>query len=246
MDPQQLLEKLGYSVQETKLYLAALELGEATVTELAHQTEIPRTTVAELVEHMQKKGLLTSYFKKIRRYWVAENPEKLLAHIKENEESLIRVLPQLISLRHGHSRKPVVELFQGLSEIRQSMDNMLESKHHISALVSWDDWIRLLGPEYIDDFIARRMSRFLKIRLMTPRCETSLKLKQADERELRHTKFLPAGRDLRRISNFIYGDKITIISLNRREPMGIQIDDPDVAYGNKIYFENLWEHGEDR
>jgi hypothetical protein len=69
-----------------------------------------------------------------------------------------------------------------------------------------------------------------------------MRLKKNDEAEMRHIKFLPSGIDLKLITNFIYGDKIAILSFNKKEPTGIVIHDPDVAYGNMLYFENLWQH----
>ncbi len=246
MNPQQLLEKLGYHPHEAQVYLAALELGEATVSELAHRADMARTTVAEVVEHLQKKGLLLPYYKKLRKYWVAENPEKLLANLRADEQTFEGLLPELVAMRKGSNNKPSVQVFAGVAEIKRIMDDIIESRHHIEALISWDDWMEFFGPDYIFDFIKTRHSRFLKIKMIAPRTATSQTLKQSDEQELRQTRFLPAGYNLRRVSNFIYGDKVAIISLNKREPTGVVIDDADTAYANKLYFENLWQHSQDK
>ena len=242
MNPQALLEKLGYTPHEVKIYLAALELGDATVTELAHKAEFPRTTVQEVIEHMQKKGLLKPFIKKQHKYWVAENPERLLANLKANEESFTDLLPELMSLRRNPSNKPQMVLYTGLSEIKNIMDDIIESKHHVSTLISLDDWYNFFGSEYTQDFIKRRHTHFLKMRMITPKSEKAIELKKNDDRELRHIRFLPEGIDLRRITNFIYGDKFAIISFNKKEPTGIIINDPDLTHGNRLYFENLWLH----
>jgi|SRR3989344_1951888 len=242
MNVLQVLEKLGYHPHEAQIYLAALELGEATVTELAHHAEMARTTTQEVVEHLQKKGLLIPYLKKLRRYWVAQNPEKLLANLKANEQAFEGLLPELVARRKGSGNTPSVQIFSGLTEIKQIMDDIIESKHHIVALISMDDWFKFLGMDYTQDFIDRRRSHFLKIRMISPDSDTARRLKKNDEQELRHLKFLPSGMNLRGITNFIYGDKTAIISFNRREPTGILIHDADIAYANLLYFENLWRH----
>lgn len=246
MNKQQLLEKLGYHSYEASIYLAALELGEATVSELAHKTEMPRTSVQEVLVQMQKKGMVSSYTKQTHKYWVAENPEKLLAGLKENEEAFQNMIPELQALRPTGGYKPSVKVYSGVSEIKLIMDDIIETKHHILALISWDDWTNFFGQEYIHDFIERRYKHFLKIKIITPRSQLAEELKKNDQEQLRQTKFLPNNMNLKRITNFIYGDKIAIISLNKKEPTGILIEDPDVVYGNTLYFENLWLHSHDK
>lgn len=246
MNRQQLLEKLGYHPYEASIYLAALELGEATVSDLAHKTEMPRTSVQEVLINMQKKGMVSSYSKQTHKYWVAANPEKLLTSLQENEEVLKSLIPDLQTLRPQNFAKPQVKVYSGVKEIKVIMDDIIETKHHILALISWDDWIGFFGQEYISDFIERRYRHFLKIKIITPRTALSQKLKMNDEKQLRLTRFLPEKIDLKRITNFIYGNKIAIISLNKQEPTGILIEDADVSYGNTLYFENLWQNSEDR
>jgi hypothetical protein len=110
------------------------------------------------------------------------------------------------------------------------------------ALISWDDWIGFFGREYIEDFIERRFKRFLKIKIITPRTTLAEKLKDKDEQQLRQTRFLSPNLQLRQITNFIYDNKIAIISLNKKEPTGILVEDENVVYANTLYFENLWNH----
>ena len=54
------------------------------------------------------------------------------------------------------------------------MNDILESKHHISAMLSWDDWVDLLGKSYLDDFIEKRYQHYLRIRLLAPKTKISV------------------------------------------------------------------------
>ena len=246
MTLQAVLEKIGFHPYEASLYLAALELGESTVSELAHKSDMPRTSVQEVLGNMQKKGLVTSYSKQAHKYWAAEHPDKILAAYRENEEAFRSVLPQLQKLTGEATDKPGVKVYSGVREIKLIMDDIIETKHHIQALVSWDDWIQFFGEEYIKDFIKRRYSHFLQIKIITPRTKMAVDLKKTDMQELRQTKFLPDSVNIQRLTNFIYGNKIAIISLNKKEPTGIVIEDPDVVVGNQLYFGHLWNHSSDK
>lgn len=99
MQHQKILEHLGYTPKEAKVYLAALHLGEAQVTDLAKKTQLPRSTVITVVERLAKDGLLTFYCMRRHKYWVAENPKYLLRRLQEQESLVAAAIPQLTAIR---------------------------------------------------------------------------------------------------------------------------------------------------
>lgn len=247
MNIQTVLQQLGYPLNQVKIYLAALKMGETTIADIAEQVEMPRTTVTELITEMHKHGLMNYYVKRTRKIWVAENPDKLMTIIKERETALSAILPQLHALKFdGGAGKPSIRCYVGLEEVKTMLDDMIETKHHIMSVLSWDDFKEFLGDEFIENLIERRFKHFLRIRLITPKTESAQKLKQRDNKELRQTRFLPESIELRRTSTFIYADKVTLISLNRKQPTGILIQDPDVVHGQTIFFESLWHLSQEK
>lgn len=243
MHIETVLQKLGYPTSQVKIYLESLKMGEATIAEIAEQAEIARTTVTELVNEMHKHGLINFYARRGRKYWTAENPDKLMTIIKEREAALKTILPQLHAMAFDSGEgKPNVRCYIGLEEVKTMFDDMIETKHHIKAVVSWNDFKEFFGQDFVYDLIERRYSHFLKMRLITPKTESSLRLRQRDVKEMRQTRFLPENIELRRTSTFIYENKVTLISLNRKQPTSILIHDPDVAHGQTLYFESLWNH----
>jgi sugar-specific transcriptional regulator TrmB len=239
MNLRTVIEQLGYSPHEVTVYLAALELGGSTVTEIAAKAKLPRTTVNLVIHSLQKRGLMNAYLKRRRKILTAENPERLMSALKESEASLAVVLPELQSLRRETSAKSAVRIYNGAQEIKQIMNDMLESKHHISAMLSWDDWMELLGKQYLEDFTETRYRHYLRIRVLAPKSKNAVTLKQKDSQELRVTQFLPELVTIAN-ANFIYANKVAIITLNKKKPVGILIEDEDVHHTMEILFENLW------
>jgi hypothetical protein len=222
-------------------------MGEGTIADLSEVVAMPRTTVAELLAEMNKHGLMNYYTKKNRKIWVAENPDKLMVIVKEREAGLKAVLPQLHAMKFDSGlAKPNIRCYIGAKEVQNIYDDIIESKHHIQAVVSWDDVHEFLGADFMNDFIERRYNHFLKVRLITPRTALSQKLKSRDALESRQTRFLPENVELRHVSNFMYGDKVAMISFNRKNPTGIIIQDPDIAHAQALYFESLWQHSQDK
>jgi sugar-specific transcriptional regulator TrmB len=247
MNISSVIEQLGFPPNHVKIYLAALKMGECSISELAEKVGMPRTSVTQIAQAMQKEGLLNTYAKRGKHFWSAANPDSLLNTIKDHESSLRTILPALHAMRPDrHSNKPAIRVYEGVEELRLIFDDIIATKHHILGVISWDDIIEHMGQEFLNDFIERRNASFLKIRLITPRSETSSDLKKRDASELRHTRFLPAHIELRRISNFVYGNKTVLISLNKRIPTGTIIEDPDIVHAMTLYFESLWLHCTDK
>jgi HTH-type transcriptional regulator, sugar sensing transcriptional regulator len=245
MHIQSVIQQLGYRPHEVKVYLASLEMGESTVIELAQKTKLPRTSVQAIVLKLHNEGLLNVFLKKRVKHWVAENPEKLLIHLKEREAGLKNIMPELQAMRYETGLRPTVRLYSGKDEIMKIMDDILETKHHLTGILPWEEWVNFIGPEFIDDFINERSQRHLKIRLIVPRTASSAKLKATDNTKLRSTRFLKDSSAVKNAS-FIYANKTAIISLNKRLPLGIVIEDIDTAQTMTMLFENLWSQSAER
>ncbi len=106
---QKAIELLGYSASEAKVYLAALSMGEAHASDIATKTKLPRTSVQSILETLHREGVVNFYVQRRYKYWVAENPERLLANFRRREEAMLQVLPALSAIRarsRGKRAKP--------------------------------------------------------------------------------------------------------------------------------------------
>jgi sugar-specific transcriptional regulator TrmB len=240
MHIQKVIERLGYTPNEAKVYLAALSLGECHISDIAEKAKMPRSSAQVIVDKLHKDGFINFYVRKRYKYWVAENPRRLLAGLREREDEVESILPQLEALRHGEHGKPHIEVFEGTDEIRLIYDDMLETKRSISGVIPWEDWIRLLGRGFMEDFIEKRVRHFLRIRLLTPKTATTAGLKSRDAKELRVTRYLPADISIN-TTILIYGPKVAIVSLNKKLPTAVVIEDQSIRDTLTVFFEQLWE-----
>ena len=108
MQRQKAIEQLGYSPKEAKVYLATLELGEATISDIAEKVDIPRSSAQVIIDKLNGEGVVNFYVMRRYKYWVAENPERLLTGLMRREEAVRNVLPRLAAMREeGWNRKSV-------------------------------------------------------------------------------------------------------------------------------------------
>ncbi len=241
MNIQKVIEELGYKRKEAQLYLAALLFGEAKVSELAEKLKIPRTSAIMIAEKLHKDGLLNYYEKHLHKYWVAENPEKLLLRLRNEEETLLSIMPELKAMQaHSIEGRPVVKTYVGAKEIKFILEDVILTKSHFCAIIAWNDWIRLFGKGYITDWISMQTSHFLRLRLLTPASPAAEELKRSDAKELRDTRLLSKHTESLNSATIIYGNKVAVISLNEKLPTGFLIEDKDLHNTMSIFFEELW------
>lgn len=105
MQIQKIIEQLGFTPKEAKVYLAALYLGEAHISDIAVKVKMPRSSVQVIVDKLYKEGLMNFYVMRRYKYWVAENPEKLLTSLRNREEMIREALPKLVAIKQSGGKK---------------------------------------------------------------------------------------------------------------------------------------------
>jgi hypothetical protein len=88
-----------------------------------------------------------------------------------------------------------------------------------------------------------RQKHFLHVRLLTDKSKESEDLRKRDAQELRETRFVPAKYNFK-TANWIFGDKVALLSMQKEHPMGIVIEDKALADTFRMYVELMWENAE--
>ena len=77
MHTQQLLQKLGFSGNEAKVYLAALEMGLSSAQDIAEKAGIKRTTGYSVLSYLVNRGVVGKTKVKGKTRFLAEPPQSL-------------------------------------------------------------------------------------------------------------------------------------------------------------------------
>ena len=112
------LRKLGLTEKEVRIYLAGLELGPASVQNIAARAELTRPTTYETIRKLEIKGLFVETGKKGKRHFSAQSPKRILGilrtqkrEIEEKEREFIRIISAL-EVRYS-KEKEGIEVFKG-------------------------------------------------------------------------------------------------------------------------------------
>ena len=90
---EKILREIGLSQNEARVYEALLQLGGASVQEIAIKSKVHRRNVYDSLSKLMEKGLASEAFVKGEKNFNAVNPKRLLGLLKEKEERRVIMWP---------------------------------------------------------------------------------------------------------------------------------------------------------
>lgn len=234
------LAGLGLSKQESAVYVAALGLGVASISDIAKNAGIKRPTTYYIIDDLMSKGLVIRAPRGRRTYYEAQRPQNLLLNARRQEEGLIALMPQLESIQKTARNRPNIRFFEGKSGILTIYREMFDSHQKMYALGSLENIMSVITPEDNAEYFNVFRSKGGKIIDLVEDSPEARKYLKADYRKgLGPAKFLPKdfkfGTDM-----LIVGNKVSLISYSTL--VGLIIDNEQIAQTQRQTFEFMWKH----
>ena len=152
-----LLQKFGLTPKEAALFVAAIELGAASVQDLASQAGVSRPTSYAILEKLREKGLVTTFRKKQVRYYATEDPQEIVRWSEAKVQTLKQVLPALQQRAGTGRHRPTVRFYEGKDGVERILGEILFEATRLYAFASADD---LFGTiESFETFVRRRVQK---------------------------------------------------------------------------------------
>jgi sugar-specific transcriptional regulator TrmB len=237
------LQNLGLNEKEAKVYLAALELGQSTVQQIAQKAGINRATAYFIIEGLMTAGLMSSFLQGKKQFFIGADPEKLeevlnrqKMEIDERLKGLAKILPELKSFNNKNKTKPVVRYYEGREGIKTMVDEIFKQAKDVVRMAYSVDAVDGLFTE--DERLKWREARIkkdIKVKAIYTYKNGELKNLAANEnRKVPFEKF-PITCDIAVFENIV-----RIASLTNRL-VGVVIEDEEIAKSMKALFDLAWE-----
>lgn len=247
----QQLKQVGLSDKQAKVYLAVLELGEASALQISRHSGVNRVTCYQALDRLAAEGLVREVKVEGKSRFVAEMPKKLLENLLDKKISterqilaLEKVLPELESLYNYSEVKPKIRFYEGVEGLKQIYQDTLEEKKEILAFTAYHRVDASLKRWLDKHYVPQRVKRNIFAKVIAPSSEFAQKFKRLDSRQNRHTLLVPADKFPFSIEVNIYGNKVAIISFVKKEMMGVIIESKEVAATFRLIFQLAWQGAE--
>ena len=234
------LKKAGLSDDEAKTYLAALELGEMTISRLAKKSGVNRSTTYFVVDSLMAKGLMSRIRKGKKTFFYAEDPRKIQELLQEKEEAIEKIMPELLAFANLIDRKPDIRYFEGTQGIKEVYKDTLN--YPDQEICAWfsEAFLKFDENFFYDYYIPQRLEKKISVRAIFPDTDEMKKFASHNEKHLRRSKMIQKEKFTMPVEISLYGKrKIGIMAYE--EQIGLIIESPKIHEALKNIFEIMWD-----
>lgn len=227
------LQQAGLTKNEAQIYKALLELGPSLAGQISRKTGLHRRTIYDVTEMLIKKGLIGYILKNNRRLFEAASPERFLDILKEKQNSINDMLPQMMALYGKTQEKQETNFYKGRLGLKTVLEDQLEEGTKEILILGASPLAYEILEFYFKWFDKKRKARKIKSRIIFNKGKKKPKVPYSE------IKFLPQKYSSPLAVN-IYRDKVAIILWSKDNPISIVIKNKDISEGYKKYFELMW------
>lgn len=234
------MEQFGLNGRKADVYLAALELGGASVIDIARKANIKRTTAYDVLLDLQKEGLISQTIQGKKRLFVGEDPEKIKRDLERKEAAFSEILPMIKSIYNVKGVKPKIRFYEGVDGLKECYLDTLKYSGEILALGS-EHAAKALSTDWLVSYVEDRVKK--KIFLKAIVVDSQLVQKEflsKDREQMRISKTIDPKKYPFTIEINIYGhQKVFLMSPN--EQIGLIIEGQEIYRTMKSMFELIWD-----
>ena len=127
-----ILEKIGLTEGEVRVYLALLDLGSSSTGHIIDKSHITSSKVYVILERLEQKGLVSHVIKNNVKYFQVADPNRLLDYMakKKDEleydtEQISKIIPSLKLKREKFYELQETTMYQGLKGFQTSLQEFI-------------------------------------------------------------------------------------------------------------------------
>ncbi len=239
------LIELGLNENEARVYLASLSLGGTTILRLSKLSGVKRTTVYEVIDSLEKKGLIKKEVHGLKTLYSAEHPERLQNTLESKRILLSRLLPELEGKYHLKGTESSIKYYEGLESIKNIYDDLLKDlKPHdfYYAISNIAEWQSLDEDFFIKKHVEKRAHMRVETKLLFIDSPTAQNRKKTEKNFNEMVKLLPEDTDMH-IDLVITPYKLVMFQLHS-PLMALVVENQSMITAQKKFFEIVWKASE--
>ncbi len=235
---KQLISSLNLTEAEASVYLAALELGQANMQQLARKSGVKRTSIYNFIDDLKERHLVTETKKNNRSLYSATSPERLVEIEKARLQELNETLPQLMAIQNAQQTKPKVTFHEGFEAVEEIYEEFIKEGKPIIAWSEFNESHQATGT-LMEEQAVRRSQKGIPVQWITTDTPEAHEFAKHDNGLLRDTKYVKTDKFKTKI--VVYGNKLALLSYHADPPYVVLIEDADIASTVKGLWEELWQ-----
>lgn len=129
-----IFEEMGLSPNEAKIYETLLSTGKTSVSQISVNANIHRRNIYDAINRLVQKGLVSPIFQKGENQYQAVHPDKLIEIVKEKENKLSAILPELRKKYGEDSTEEAAYIYKGKEGFKNYVRDVLRLEEDLYSL----------------------------------------------------------------------------------------------------------------
>jgi sugar-specific transcriptional regulator TrmB len=245
----QSLKNAGFTANESKVYLALIELGESKTGLICEKTNIPSSHIYQILDSLAKKGVIGFKLYKNTKVYLANSPDTLKAIFTSKKEELKNLEEginfTIESLKKSPKNKETIsdyKYFEGIKGIKSMWFEallLMNSTDTLDACTGNVESFEELTAFYLEEIHKARLKKKIISRMILPTgaLEEAKLREKMGKIEIRYLEKKSGGEFI------VHNNFVIIQHTGKKEnvPRGFLIKDKVFAETFKEVFENLWK-----
>lgn len=238
-----ILQEIGLTDSEVKVYLALLELGSSKKGPIVKKAGITSSKIYEVMDKLIEKGLASSVIKDKVKYFNAAPPTTIRHYLKEKEEKLKKqekefenILPALQLKQELVTKKTDAEIYRGWKGMKTVYNDVLES---VKAGETYYVFGASKGED--EDKVRNFYTRFNE-KVLQKGIKVNIIFNESARKNIPNIEKAGEVRYLNQTTPaeiLIYHTNVAIVLLEK-EPLVTLIKGEKIAHSFKQYFKTMW------
>ena len=242
-----ILEEIGFTQGEIKVYLALIELGEATIGPISKKAKVTPAKVYPILEKLKEKGLVTHVIKSGTKYFQVLNPNRIVNFLSEKENKIKEqkkvikdLIPILISQQKQEAKQfaTIYESFNGIKTLYdQMLDYHKKHKEDFTAFTLGEEYKKKEVNIFFKNYDAKRKALGIKTKLLGLESQRKFLTKEYGANpniQLKFIKYsLPTGV-------IVFGDNVVNL-LWHKVPTAFVVHSKENAKAYRKFFNDMWK-----
>ncbi len=235
-----ILERVGLTRKEAEIYELLVKLGESPAQVLIRESKTHPQIVYRALDSLNDKGLVFEYAQNSKKYFRAEDPEKLIKLEEEKLSDLKSTVSRLKSIE-ALSKDALVKISRGNEAVinlrKRAFEELKRGEEYLILGASGDRFYQIVGEENAK-IEAKRIKRGVKKRMIAYKSQRKSLLAKEPSWDLVDLRFVSDETHVPSTTN-IFKNTVAILILDWN-PIVITIESKNVAESYRQYFNFLW------
>lgn len=238
-----ILEELGLTKNEIKIYLALLKLGQTTTGKIIKQTKISNSRVYESINTLIDKGLITYTVQHNGKHFQATPPKTILENYNEKKKKILSLIPELEQLKNLSEIEPKTAVFEGFSGFKTAfkkiIDDCPKNKEIFILGFSEQEYATKSLRIFLKNMNRKSSTKKQKLKILLDSSVKKTLGKDRQKEKYTEVKYMPKGY-ISPSAMDIFEDYVYIF-LWEEKPFVFMIKNQRIADSFKQYFNFLWK-----